>query len=68
MLLYPPLADLLKNVENKYLLVNAVARRARQVSDANERDNLVVDEKNVRTAIDEIYDGKIDIAIKEELR
>ena len=31
-MLYPPVADLLKNVESRYLLVNVVAQRARQIA------------------------------------
>ena len=31
-MLYPPVADLLKNVDSRYLLVNVVAQRARQIA------------------------------------
>ena len=31
-MLYPPVADLLKNVQSRYLLVNLVASRARQIA------------------------------------
>ena len=31
-MLYPPVADLLKNVDSRYLLVNVVAHRARQIA------------------------------------
>ena len=31
-MLYPPVADLLKDVESRYLLVNVVAQRARQIA------------------------------------
>ena len=31
-MLYPPVADMLKNVESRYLLVNVVAQRARQIA------------------------------------
>ena len=31
-MLYPPVADLLKNVESRYLLVNVVAQRARHIA------------------------------------
>ena len=30
-MLYPPVAELLKNMESRYLLVNVVAHRARQI-------------------------------------
>ena len=32
-MLYPPDADLLKNVDSRYLQVNVVAQRARVISD-----------------------------------
>ena len=35
-MLYPPVADMLKNVESRYLLVNVVASRARVISDEAE--------------------------------
>ena len=31
-MLYPPVADLLKKVDSRYLLVNLVAHRARQIA------------------------------------
>ena len=31
-MLYPPMADLLKHINSRYLLVNVVAHRARQIS------------------------------------
>ena len=33
MMLYPAMNDLLKNVPNRYLLVNVVSRRARQIAE-----------------------------------
>ena len=35
-MLYPPVADLLKNVGSRYLLVNVVAQRARQLAEEAE--------------------------------
>ena len=35
-MLYPPVADMLKNVDSRYLLVNVVAQRARVISDEAE--------------------------------
>ena len=31
-MLYPPVADMLKNVTSRYLLVNVVAQRAREIA------------------------------------
>ena len=59
MMLYPSLASLLDNVNSRYMLVNAVARRAREIADEAEQQNLIIDEKTVSLAIDEIYTGKL---------
>lgn len=59
MMLYPAMNTLTKQIPNRYLLVNVVARRARQIADAAERDAQPVIEKPVTTAIREVADGKI---------
>lgn len=67
-MLYPPVADMLKNVESRYLLVNLVARRARQISaEAAELDE-TLPEKPVTLAIREVADGKLTAGLKEEYR
>ena len=32
-MLYPPMSELLEHIPSRYLLVNVVARRARQIAD-----------------------------------
>ena len=65
-MLYPPVADLLKNVESRYLLVNLVAQRARQIAlEANEFGEDLPD-KPVTMAIREVADGKLSASLKEE--
>ena len=65
-MLYPPVADLLKNVESRYLLVNVVAQRARQIAiEADERQEELT-EKPVTLAIREVADGKLSATLKEE--
>jgi DNA-directed RNA polymerase subunit omega len=67
-MLYPPVADLLKNVESRYLLVNVVAQRARQIaSDAEER-NEDLPAKPVTMAIREVAEGKITAELKDEYK
>lgn len=61
MMLYPPMADLVDKVGSRYLLVNLVARRARQLSAAAEEEEMSLDKKTVSTAIDEVYTGKLTI-------
>ena len=65
-MLYPPVADLLKNVDSRYLLVNVVAHRARQISAEAEEFQEELPEKPVTMAIQEVADGKLDATLKEE--
>ncbi len=65
-MLYPPVADLLKNVESRYLLVNVIAQRARQIADEAELLQEELAEKPVTLAIWEVADGKLDATLKEE--
>ena len=59
MMLYPPMGDLMDKDGSRYMLVNAVARRAREIADEAEANNEIIDEKTVSMAIDEIYTGKL---------
>ena len=65
-MLSPPVADLLKNVESRYLLVNVVAQRARQIAVEAEELQEELTEKPVTLAIQEVADGKLSASIKEE--
>jgi len=66
-MLYPSLASMLKHVNSRYLLVNIIARRARDISvmyggmdDANF-------EKPVSKAIEEIAAGELRVTLPDEL-
>ena len=65
-MLYPPVADLLKNVQSRYLLVNVVAQRARQIAQEAEEFNEELPEKPVTLAIKEVADGTLAGSLKEE--
>ena len=65
-MLYPPVADLLKNVDSRYLLVNVVAHRARQIAAEAEEFQEELPEKPVTMAIWEVADGKLSASLKEE--
>ena len=67
-MLYPPVADLLKNVDSRYLLVNVVAQRARQI--AYEADVLQEEltDKPVTLAIREVAEGQLTASLKEEYK
>lgn len=60
MMLYPAMSKLTSRIPNRYMLVDVVARRARQIADEAERDEIHLDEKAVTLAIHEVADGKID--------
>ncbi|HPE16499.1 MAG TPA: DNA-directed RNA polymerase subunit omega [Oscillospiraceae bacterium] len=64
-MLYPAMKDLLGHVNNRYLLVNVIARRARQIALESERDGEPLDEKPVSIAIEEIAGGKLTASIKQ---
>ena len=65
-MLYPPVADLLKNVDSRYLLVNVVAQRARQIAAEAEEFQEELPEKPVTLAIWEVAEGKLTAGLKEE--
>ena len=67
-MLYPPVADMLKNVESRYLLVNVVAHRARQIAAEAEAFQEELPEKPVTMAIWEVADGKLSASVKEEYK
>ena len=60
MMLYPAMSLLNKYVENRYLLVNVVARRARQIAQEAEVNGEPLEEKPVTLAIDEVAEGLFD--------
>ena len=65
-MLYPPVADLLKNVESRYLLVNLVAQRARQIASEAEELQEELPEKPDTMAIKEVARGELSASLKEE--
>ena len=65
-MLYPPVAQLLKDVESRYLLVNVVAQRARQIAAEAEEFHEELPEKPVTLAIKEVADGKLSASLKDE--
>ncbi len=67
-MLYPPVADLLKEVQSRYLLVNVVANRARQIAAEADARNEELTEKPVTLAIWEVADGKLSAQLKDEYK
>ena len=67
-MLYPPVADMLKNVDSRYLLVNVVAHRARQIAAEAEAFQEELPEKPVTLAILEVAAGDLTDTIKDEYK
>ena len=64
MMLYPSMASLLEKVNSRYLLVNAVAKRAREISEEAEEEGEPLEKKAVSLAIEDIAEGKYSAKIK----
>ena len=65
---YPAINDLISKASNKYELVLATAKRAREIrEEAIEREE-PIDVKTVSLAIDEILEGKYVIEEPDELK
>ncbi len=64
-MLYPAMSELLKHIDSRYLMVNVVARRARQISIEAETFHESLPEKPVTLAIREVAEGKLVASIKE---
>lgn len=56
-----PMDKLLKDVPSRYMLVNVVAHRARQIASTAEDEGYPLEEKPVTLALNEIADGKLEL-------
>ena len=61
MMLEPPMNKLLKQVPSRYMLVNVVAQRARQIATEAEEAELSLEDKPVTIAIREVADGHLHV-------
>lgn len=64
-MLYPAMSELLKHIDSRYLLVNVVARRARQLSIEAETFHELLSDKPVTLAIREVAEGKLEATVHE---
>lgn len=64
-MLYPAMSDLLKNIDSRYLMVNVVARRARQIAIEAETFHEPLPEKPVTLAIREVAEGKLVASLQD---
>ena len=60
MMLYPAMGELSSHIHNRYMLVNVVSRRARQIAEAYENAHQILEEKPVTIAINEVANGILD--------
>lgn len=66
MIVKPTVTELLKKSKNRYELVIATSRRARQIAMGDEPLTKVKEESPVTLAANEIAEGKIDITSGED--
>ena len=57
MMLYPSMSTLLNRVNSRYMLVNVIARRSRDIAEAAIENEEHLDKKPVSLAIDELASG-----------
>ncbi len=65
-MLYPAMSRLLEHVNSRYLLVNVVARRARQLSIESEMSHEPLQDKPVTIAINEVARGELTASLKQK--
>ena len=68
MIVKPSVSELLKKAENRYELVIATSKRARQIADGAEVKTDVKEESAVTLAANEIAEGKVQIIEPEEMK
>ena len=67
-MLRPAIVQILKNNESYYSLVLAVAKRARDITDEANEKGIPLNEKPVKTAVDEFASGEYKFVEDPELR
>jgi len=56
----------MEHIPSRYLLVNVTSRRAREIAETSERQEIRLNEKPVKLAIGEIAGGELIGAVKRE--
>ena len=67
-MLYPAMSELLKHIDSRYLLVNVVAHRARQISIESELTHEPLPDKPVTMAINEVARGELTATLKDKYK
>ena len=58
-MLHPSMTELLEKVDNRYLLVNVAAKRAREIAEVAEMNEIKLTEKPVTLALEDIVSGRV---------
>ena len=66
MMLYPAMNKLTGYIPNRYMLVDVVARRARQIAIEAEANGIALEDKPVTLAIHEVASGELTASLKDE--
>ena len=66
MMLKPPMNELLDQVPSRYMLVNVVAQRARQIASEADEQGVSLDDKPVSIALREVAEGKCTPQLSED--
>ena len=66
MMLYPAMSKLNSHIPNRYMLVDVVARRARQIAIEAESSGVALEDKPVTLAIREVANGELTANLKDE--
>ena len=61
MMIYPPITELVKKTGSRYALVIETAKRTRQLVNGAPKLSDVETSKDVTVAVNEIYEGKIEV-------
>ena len=67
MIIKPTVQELLKKAKNRYELVIATSKRARQIAEGAEVKTAVKEESPVTLAANEIAEGKVEIIEPKEM-
>ena len=57
MMLYPSMTTLLDRVKSRYMLVNVIAKRSRDIAEYAGEEHIKLEKKPVSIAIDELANG-----------
>ncbi len=65
-MLYPPMSSLLSKINSRYLLVNVIAKRSRDIAERALNNNEVLDKKAVSIAINELAEGRYTVVMNKK--